>query len=119
MVGVEHQRRRQRVVAPLGGTHRLVNPAQPLQWVGQLRWQLGDHHRDPVAERPDLLSRSHGDGNGAHQRFGGQFAALVEPAPQPGGAHGEHHIVDRAPERVLDLFDVGERHRPEGDPAMA
>jgi hypothetical protein len=77
------------------------------------------HGGDLVAELVALVVGAHRD---RHERAQvqalGPHAAGAQPGAQAAGDDGEHDVVDRAAELVLDRLEVGEVVRDPGDPPV-
>ena len=86
--------------------------AQALVRVGDVDRQGTAHRGEPVAELAVLVLGPHRD---RHQRLQlelvGVHVAVLEPAPQGAAGDRQGDVVDRAAERVLDLFEVARAGR--------
>ena len=101
-----------RLLGLLEAVHRLAHDLQPRDRVLDVDGQRRAHRGEPVAELVVLVARADRDG---HERAQlqplGAHAARAQPLLQRAGDDGEHDVVDRAAERVLDLLDVASSWR--------
>ena len=79
-------------------------------WIGLRHRQLHEQRGDPVSQREVLtrdadVHRDHRSQSPCRQ----WLAAGLKQRPQPARGDGQHDVVDRAAERVLDLLQVRQR----------
>ena len=106
----EVRQRRQRLGADglarlLQAAHRLVHRAEARDRVVEADRQRRVHRRDLVAERPALGLGAHRDRHHRLELDVRVVAVREEVAAQRARHHGEHDVVDRPAERVLDRLE--------------
>ena len=108
-----------RLLGLLEAVHRLAHDLQPGDRVLDVDGQRRAHRREPVAELVVLVAGADRDG---HERAQlqplGAHAARPQPLLQRAGDDGEHDVVDRAAERVLDLLEDRELLAHGDEPAV-